>query len=183
MRFSNGMTVCGYRQAVGFSLVEVMVALIVMSVGLLGIAKMQALAISGTTSARTRSLAALEASSLASTMNADRAYWANVTVDPAVQFSAGKITATGDPTLQPNASCPCTPPQLASGDLTAWVADLNLQLPAVQGTVSCPKPPAGSGATPISCTISLNWTERQVVSTAQQTSVLAPINYTLYVNP
>src|SRR5579871_1202658 len=63
------------RHLHGFSVLEVMVALIIISVGLLGIAKMQALAIASTTTSRTRSIAALEAASLASAMRADRAYW------------------------------------------------------------------------------------------------------------
>jgi type IV pilus assembly protein PilV len=169
--------------AAGFSLVEVMVALIVMSVGLLGVAKMQALAISNTTSARWRSIAALEAASLASTMIADRVYWAHVTADPAVQVAAGAITRTGDPALQSSASCPCTPPQIAFRDLSDWVADLNLQLPDIQGTVNCPTAPAGSAPMPVSCTISLAWIEKQIVSNAQQTATSATINYTLHVNP
>ena len=41
----------------GFSLVEVMVAVVVLCVGLLGVAHMQALALSNTTTARMRSLA------------------------------------------------------------------------------------------------------------------------------
>lgn len=183
MRSSSGAAVYGHSRAAGFSLVEVMVALIVLSVGLLGIAKMQALALSSTTSARMRSLAALEAASLASTMSADRAYWANVTVDPNVTFSSGTITATGDAALQLKATCPCTPPQIAFGDLSAWVADLNLQLPNVQGTVSCPLPPAGAPPTPVSCAISLKWTEQQVVSNAQQTSTPTTVRYALYVDP
>jgi type IV pilus assembly protein PilV len=183
MRSSNGTVVYGYPGPAGFSLVEVMVALIVMSVGLLGIAKMQALALSSTTSARARSLAALEASSLASTMSADRTYWANVTVDPAVAFTAGAITATSDPTLQPNDPCPCTPPQLASDDLRDWATDLNLQLPNVQGRVNCTPLTPPPAPTPASCTISLNWTEQQVVSNAQQTTVPTAINYTLHVEP
>ena len=43
----------------GFSLIEVMVAIVVISAGLLGIAKLQALALSNTSTARLRSLAAL----------------------------------------------------------------------------------------------------------------------------
>ena len=75
MKSPNDTARHGCLRDAGFSLVEVMVALIVMSVGLLGIAKMQALALTSTTSARMRSLVALEAASLASTMRADRAYW------------------------------------------------------------------------------------------------------------
>lgn len=174
------------RQA-GFSLVEVMVALIVMSVGLLGIAKMQALALTSTTSARMRSLVALEASSLASTMRADRGYWANIKADPTVQFSGGAVTAN-DNTLVLNATCPCTPPQIAYGDLQEWVQNLRKQVADVQGTVSCTVP-ASTAPAPISCAISLNWPENLVASNAQQAaqaqSVGAPprTTYTLYVDP
>jgi len=183
MRSSNDTVVYGRPGAAGFSLVEVMVALIVMSVGLLGIAKMQALALSSTTSARIRSIAALEASSLASTMSADRAYWANVTSDPAVILStAGAVTAS-DAALQPNTTCPCTPPQIAFNDLSDWAKDLNLQLQNVQGSVNCTPATTAAPVMPASCTISLNWTEQQVVSNAQQTTLPTAINYTLHVNP
>jgi type IV pilus assembly protein PilV len=182
MRSSNGTAVYGRSGAAGFSLVEVMVSLIVLSVGLLGIAKMQALALSSTSSARMRSIAALEASSLASTMSADRTYWANITTDPGVTFSNGAITGKNDAALQLS-TCPCTPPQIAYGDLNDWVTDLNLQLPNAQGSVICNTPTAPPTPTPASCTISLNWTEQQVVSNAQQTAAPAVINYTLHVEP
>ena len=83
----------------GFSLVEVMVALLVISIGLLGIAKMQALAISTTGSARLRSLGALEAASLASMMRADRAYWASSAVSGTpltVKVQGGSILSSSD---------------------------------------------------------------------------------------
>ncbi|MGH8170635.1 MAG: type IV pilus modification PilV family protein [Steroidobacteraceae bacterium] len=59
----------------GFSLVEVMVALIVICVGLLGIAKLEALMLSSTGTSRLRSLVSLQAASLAASMHADRDYW------------------------------------------------------------------------------------------------------------
>jgi type IV pilus assembly protein PilV len=170
------------RRTKGFSLVEVMVALVVLSVGLLGMAKMQALALSNTTSARMRSIAALEAASLASTMSADRTYWTSITADPNVAFSAGAITSKADATLL-RGTCPCTPAQIARQDLDEWLTDLNLQLPNAQGQINCAAPTGPPAPTPASCTIALNWTEKQVISNSQQTTAPATINYTLYVEP
>jgi type IV pilus assembly protein PilV len=65
-------------RARGFSLIEVLVALLVVSIGLLGIAKMQALALSNTNGGRLRALAAIEAQSLKATMEAERTYWGNL---------------------------------------------------------------------------------------------------------
>ena len=86
-------------RARGFSLVEVMVAVIVICVGLLGIAKMQALSLSNSTTSRQRSLAAIEAAGLASAMHSNRQYW--VTAAPAnlvVTVTTAGIVAT-DPAL------------------------------------------------------------------------------------
>jgi type IV pilus assembly protein PilV len=174
----------------GFSLIEVMVALIVVSVGLLGVAKMQALALSSTTSARTRSLVALEAASLASTMRADRNYWSTVTADPNVTFSNGAITA-GDGALKAaSGPCPCTPQQIAYGDLNDWLKDLGLQVASPQGSISCtPLPVAAVPTAPVTCTITLQWSEKLIAANAQQAAQIKAaggseqITYQLSVNP
>src|SRR5215469_16764012 len=76
-------------RADGFSLVEVMVAVVIICVGLLGIAKMQALALSNTTPSRLRALAAIEAAGLASAMHSNREYWAGATPPTTTTFNAG----------------------------------------------------------------------------------------------
>src|SRR5262249_61998101 len=79
-------------RAGGFSLVEVMVAVVIICVGLLGIAKMQALALSSTTTSRLRALAAIQAAGLASAMHSNREYWAGAAgaTPPAdITFHAG----------------------------------------------------------------------------------------------
>ena len=63
------------RRTRGFSLVETLVALIVICIGLLGIAKMQALALSNMTTSRMRALAAFEAAGMAAAMHSNRAFW------------------------------------------------------------------------------------------------------------
>ena len=59
----------------GFGLIEAMIAVAVVAIGLLGFAKMQALAVGSTHSSGTRALIALQASSLAGAMRANEAYW------------------------------------------------------------------------------------------------------------
>ncbi|MGH8260918.1 MAG: type IV pilus modification protein PilV, partial [Steroidobacteraceae bacterium] len=187
------------RQA-AFSLVEVMVALVVLSVGLLGIAKMQALALSSTGTSKMRSLAAIEAASLASTLHADRAYWANIAASLTVSVDAtGAITA-GDTTLQTaptggctSASTPCSSAQIAAQDLSDWVTSLTGILPGSTATVQCDVD--STKANPVSCSIDLQWTENLVAlntatntaATATQTATAlqnaAKTEYTLYVEP
>lgn len=173
----------------GFSLVEVMVALIVMSVGLLGIAKMQALALASTTTARMRSLAALEAASIASTMRADRAYWAAVTVDPKVVIKGAAINSTADNNLlatTPACDAPgtvCTTSRIAARDLQEWATDLSKQVPGETAAINC-KP--ATPTLPTACTINIQWNENQVASNAPQANAaitVPPVTYTLYVDP
>ena len=141
----------------GFSLVEVMVALIVMSVGLLGIAKMQAAALSNTAVASTRSLAAIEASSLASAMHANRGYWSSSVVATTITLRGKTVT----PNVAPVAGCvaaSCTPAELAAYDLQEWTtAALQVLPPDYQATITCTPT-----VTPPNCTIQIQWAEKSV---------------------
>ncbi len=188
----------------GFSLVEVLVALLVISVGLLGIAKMQALALSNTSSARLRSLAAIQAASLASSMHADRAYWAFATGPMTVSATNGVATSSDVP-LQAgltavaaftpatdyctqgalNSVAPCQPAQLAASDVQTWATDLLALIPGSTASISC-------DANPLTCTITLGWRENLVAVNSKKTDVTNHINssdaiqkstYVLYVQP
>src|SRR6201987_2468405 len=86
----------GRADSRGFSLVEVLVAVVVICTGLLGIAKLQALSLSNTSTARLRSLAALEAASLASAMHSNRQYWAGT---PPTSIVATPNPAPAPPTI------------------------------------------------------------------------------------
>jgi type IV pilus assembly protein PilV len=181
----------------GFSLIEVMVALIIISIGLLGIAKIQALAYASTGTASMRSLAALETASLASAMRANRNYWSQTPVALTVTFKTGAITATTDGTLNGGGSCQlgaggfagaCTAGALAAYDLQSWIAAVNNLLPNSTGTLTCSEV---GGLPPIGCTIQLSWSERTIaLQGAIATGAAAPVNaavslptYTLYVEP
>jgi type IV pilus assembly protein PilV len=98
----------------GFSLVEVLFALFIFSVGLLGIAGLQIVAKQNSFDAVQRTTAALLASEIAEKIRANPAqgarYVASVTNLP---------TATL-PTTNCSSAAPCTPENLASYDLKIW---------------------------------------------------------------
>ena len=179
----------GARHAHGFSLVEVMVALIVCSVGLLGLAKMESLAIASTDVAGTRALAAMEASSLAAMMHANRAYWgggfalASTTVQVtsgAVVISNASLTTVAACTSTGSSACNYT--QMAAYDLQNWggLNGLQAMLPGYLATIAC-----STSGYPITCTIQIVWSENGVAITPQQTQMtsLALPTYTVYVEP
>jgi type IV pilus assembly protein PilV len=180
----------------GFSLLEVMVALVVLCVGLLGILKLEAAAISSTTVAAKRSLAALEGASLAASMHVNRGFWASATgAAITVQGAAATVTA-GAPTLAAALAAPlgctpltnanpCAPADMAAYDLTQWAQALQPLLPNYTATISCPVAPI------LSCTVNIVWNENVVAINAQEAiaqaatpnATFATPSYTLYVEP
>jgi type IV pilus assembly protein PilV len=190
--------ILGCRRLRGFSLVEVMVALVIIAVGLLGIAKMQALALSSTGSAGTRSLVAIEAASLAASMHTNRDYWGQT--PPAITNVA--VTSSGPnmpasvtvdvPTLAtaPATCAPCASnTQLAAYDLQNWAQALGQVVPGAATLITC------SVATPpLSCIIQITWLENVTSANSTSSAATAANNsaasvtlnqpqYTLYVEP
>lgn len=186
----------------GFTLVEVMVGVFVIGIGLLGVAKIQALALSSTGTARMRSMVAFAAASLAATMRADRAYWANVPTDPAVSVNVASSAITAsDPGLvaPPLPGCTATSPctgvaQVAAQDLHDWAGSLQTMLPVGSNptaTVTC----RITTGNPVTCAIYIAWTEHlvstpystNIAATAQQTAAAVQqaeqTSYTLYAQP
>jgi type IV pilus assembly protein PilV len=201
------------RATRGFTLVEVMVALIIIAVGMLGIAKMQGLALSSTNASRSRALASIAASSLASAMQANRAYWSAAGSTPGsitITASAGTVTLVSTSTTMQAAmnsvagtvcgsmgttflscfcttgnSAPCTTYiNLAASDLYDWAQTLNSILPNAIATVAC-----NNGDLPVDCTIQITWNENTVALTTQQAANTAvngstvAVSYSLYVVP
>ena len=183
----------------GFTLVEVMVALLVISIGLLGIAKMQALALSSTASARLRSLGALEAASLSTMMGADRSYWASsattatpltITVQNGAISNSSDVNITGTPNCSYPATCTVAT-QMATYDLNNWATALNAVLPNALATISCSQPAAvaPNPSSPVSCSIQIQWAENLVQSNSAQSAAAAAAaaantpQYTVVVQP
>jgi type IV pilus assembly protein PilV len=176
----------------GFSLVEVMVALVVTAVGLLGLAKMESLAVSSTAIASARSIAAIEAASLAAAMHANRGYWSAGLAPASTTITSivGSAPAISDPGLSSappnNCSVPggagtCTADQMAALDTQQWATGLQTLLPGSFSTITC----TTVISTPVTCTIQIQWAENAVAANALQTNMnaLQTPTYVLYVQP
>lgn len=158
----------------GFTLIEALIALLVIMIGLLGVAGMQALAIHNTTQAHIRSLASLDAHSLASEIRANRAYWADTAVAPAtVSIAASGVT----PMPAPYTDCSttnCTAAQSAAYSLTEWAKVLNV-LPT-GSTATITRAPV-TGTAPSGYLVTLQWSEKNMK--AKNQGVLASNSATL----
>jgi len=150
----------------GFSMLEVLITLVIILLGVLGMAGMQMLAINNTQIARTHSLAAIMASSLTAQMQANESYWTDSTISTSV-LGANKrgweSSILSNSTLNGQSiDCTdeiCTPVAMAGYDLKKWGADLATLLPSGKATVTCSGPTATA---PNVCTISVSWTEQNV---------------------
>jgi type IV pilus assembly protein PilV len=174
------------QRITGFSLVEVLVSLVIIGVGMLGLAKIQALAYGSTGTASLRSVAAIQASSLASVMHTNRNYWSPTAAATAITY---QFVGTATPTSSDGAltgtilpcTTACTAAQLAAHDLNAWRLAVNAALPNATAAVTCPVTP------PVSCIIQLSWSESNAAINAQSQGNTMPGSgtapYTLYVVP
>jgi type IV pilus assembly protein PilV len=181
----------------GFTLIEVMVALVITAIGLLGIAKIQALAYASTGTAGVRSLVALQAAGLAASMHANRNYWSGfapptvtITGTTIVDSTMNSAGAAANYCVLGSGAAPCDQYTLAAFDLYNYATALSALLPNSNPTttISCP-----ASSIPASCTIQVAWAEHAVsinsqsaASTVQSTSTTAGTftpSYTLYVEP
>lgn len=181
------------KKQLGFSMLEVLISMLVIMIGVLGIAGMQMLAVNNSENARYEGQAAILVSSLAAEMQANPGYWASTTLPtPTASIS---VTGTTIGTVPAYASTclatTCSPVQMAYYDLYNFgaaitgVANADGQtyngtaLPASSGTVLCNLPVATVGAvpgTPGICTITLTWYETNTAlsnATTTETGQLA----------
>ena len=163
------------RQAFGFTLLEVLIALVVSSIGLLGIAKLMMTAAHSNDSAYLRSQATEMAYSILDNMRANRqaallqGYDTNIS---AMAVNPGSCLVI---------AAPCLPEKLASYDVYRW--KLRLATPA--GVAPLGALPSGQGsvktvttATGTTATIIVQWDDAAAQSTFGATKVgdVAPVS-------
>lgn len=165
----------------GFSLVEVMVSLVIIAVGLLGVAGIMALSMNNDDSSRMQSLAALQAASMATAMQANSAYW--VTPGP------GSILTQSAPTVSSTAcdgTVACTASQLATVDLANWGYSIAQSLPNGIGSVSCGAvQPTATSPAATTCSITVGWQTNSMANDHQAgtAATVSSQSYVLVVQP
>jgi type IV pilus assembly protein PilV len=144
----------GFRMAPanqsGVGLIEVMVAVLVLSIGFLGMAALQARSLSMNNSAMARSVATMNSYSILDAMRADLVSAQSGSYNTTVKASA----------------CPTATGTLADAQLTQWCSQLGTSLGAsasTTGTINC----TGSQGV---CTVTVTYDDSKSESAAADTS-------------
>ncbi|HEY5755224.1 MAG TPA: type IV pilus modification protein PilV [Steroidobacter sp.] len=133
----------GKRTQRGVGLIEVLISLLVLSIGMLGLAGLQLFSLRNNQGAMERSMAVVETHSIADAMRADRV---NAL---AGFFDTGRVPARSEGTT------------FASQSLATWQANLETTLgPSAVGTVECTTD--GTGV----CTIRVSWTDDRSIGSS-----------------
>lgn len=141
----------------GFSLIESMVALVVLSVGLLGVARMYVMSLQNGRTALFHSQAVSLASDMAERIRANRTATVsyNLLGDPAYPTPPGAAPAAGQNNNCVNGGIDCTPLQLAQNDVFMWVNETAAALPDGSSMVT-----VNAATNPDTITIMVSWTEQ-----------------------
>lgn len=152
-RPSNGPdTVSPHRKAgqnAGFSLIEVLVALVILGVGLLGLAGLQASSLRAGTDAYLRTQANVLAYNIIDRMRANHEAVSNGDYDLA---SGASVTASTD-----CGTTSCSPTALADWDRKQWLAALAKQLPDASASIA-----ATAAGDHTKVTVTVTWLEQRI---------------------
>lgn len=114
------------KQQQGATLIEVLISVLVLAVGLLGVAATQTLSLKNGNGANQRYMAALAAQDIVERMRANPS---------GLEQGSYDGTVTGSETLTKNCSSACTVTELASLDLYEWGQLIKTNLPSATGTI------------------------------------------------
>jgi type IV pilus assembly protein PilV len=160
------------KKARGFSMLEVLVTLLVLNLGVLGIAGLQTLSVNNTEAGRYQSVATMLTSSMAASMQANVAYWGSPPASLTVNLHSTPKVLHGPPTF--NGTCigsACSASQMAAFDLQNWADALGNSLPVGQATITC-----STAVSPAICTLTVTWMEKNIAlhnPTGTETGLLA----------
>lgn len=131
-------------RSAGFSLLEVLIALVILSVGLLGIAGLLSGTMKSNSSAYMRTQATVLAYSVIDRMRSNL---------PAVQNTTYDVSMPAAPATSGSSACDttaCASPALAAYDISQWEQELAESLPGGRGSITTNVSP---GATTVTVTV------------------------------
>ena len=141
----------------GFSLIEALVAFLILSVGMLGIASLQTTSLKSGHTAAMRTVAVMKADEILESMRSNLAALNDYTA------GAGDMGTDNGCSQTTVASATCTPTQMARDEIFRWKRSLIEALPNNASTtasvvVTPPAPPS----TMTTVVVTINWSERDV---------------------
>ena len=158
------------RQSGGFTLIEVLVAVIVLSIGLLGVGKMVLYSARANGSAYMRSEATQQAYAILDYMHANRIAASTGSYNVAI----GAIPAVGTDCF---AAGPCTTPaSIANYDVAQWKAQLAAVLPAGDGSVTTA---VNAVTSQVMVTVTVQWDDSITQSTFKAAAPANPMTVVL----
>ncbi|MGH8257952.1 MAG: type IV pilus modification protein PilV [Steroidobacteraceae bacterium] len=163
----------------GFSMIEVLIAVLVFSLGMLGIAGLLIFALQSNHVAYLRTQATFLAHNMADRMGANPAgVWG---ANGASYYNINAIDGPGTPV--PSCAAGCGPQDLAARDIAAWSQQLRTFLPGAAATIDCNA--GGIGYTPTAaqvfnrppyggtCNMTITWNEARAATSVIETNTFA----------
>jgi len=171
----------GRRRSSGFSLIEVLVAIVVLSFGLLGMVGLQATALQNNREARMQSIAVNLARELAEMMRGNKDVAMLTAGNPYLgDFTHPLKPAAPSYCLSVGSSC-ADATQVATAELTEWLARVEASLPGARVTIcrdTAPYSAAGlpqwncaADATADGVVVKIGWTRLSTNGTAQDRNI------------
>lgn len=156
----------------GFSLIEALVAFLILSGGMLGIASLQLISLKAGHTATLRTVAVIKTEEIFERIRSNAQGMASYVVDTA---DAGDDNGCNDP----NATNLCSRAEMARDDIYSWKLDLKSSLPNTdETTASIAVVAAVVGTQPTdTVTVTINWQERN-----QDTKTMDDMNYSVSTN-
>jgi type IV pilus assembly protein PilV len=168
----NSTTYSEHRSGAGFSLLEVLIALVILSVGLLGIAALISTALKSNSSAYMRTQATALAYNIIDRMRANLPETENLSYN--ITMPASASTAPPPTTCTSGA---CTSSQLATYDIAQWEYDLAQQLPQGRGAVA-----AATAGGIMAVTVTVLWNDSRAHDSLQKSGAPTATTFSLSVS-
>ena len=164
-----------FQRTSGFTLVEVLVAILVLTVGLLGIAKLSFSAIQANGSALMRSQSSALMQQIIDNMHANR----NQAVGLTYQIAYGVFP--GAPPIDCSTPATCVATDVVAYDLYIWKQRLAAALPSGDGQVVLTSTPLANGNFGVLATVSVRWDDSvaQWAFVTPTTVAPAPVSITV----